>query len=80
MDYNYWKYVNKNPLDAYDFFMINDCWFVEHPNEFKSVPTNGDQCAPFFVPFPGIGRQKDYGKEDEFEKKQQEFIELIENK
>ena len=76
----FWKYVNKNPMEAYDFFMKNDCWFVIHPNEFKSKPKDGDWSGPFFVPVPGIGRLKVYGKEDEFEKKQQEFIEMIENR
>lgn len=65
----FWKYINKNPLEAYDFFMNNDCWFVIYPNEFKSKPKDGDQSGPFFVPAPGIGRLKVYVKEDEFEKK-----------
>lgn len=76
----FWKHVNKNPLEAYDFFINNDCWFVIHPNEFKSKPKNCDWSGPFFVLVPGIGRLKVYGKEDEFEMKQQEFIDMIENR
>ena len=76
----FWKYVKKNPIEAYDFFMNNDCWFVIHPNEFKSKPTEGNWSGPYLVLVPGIGRLKIYGKEEEFEKKQQEFIEMIENR
>jgi hypothetical protein len=76
----FWKYVNKNPLEAYYFFMNNECWFVIHPNEFKSRPKDGNWTGPFFVPIPGIGRLKVYGKEAEFKKKQQEFIEMIESR
>lgn len=74
----FWKTVNKYPLDAYEFFIKNDCWFVIHPNEFKSKPKDGDWTGPFFVPVPGIGRLKIYGKTNEYEKKQEEFIEMIE--
>jgi len=79
-NHKFWKYVSKNPLEAYNFFLNNDCWFVIHPNEFKSKPKDGDWSGPFFVPIPGIGKLKIYGKEDELEKKQQEFIEMIENR
>ena len=74
----FWKTVNKYPLDAYEFFIKNDCWFVIHPNEFKSKPKDGDWTGAFFVPVPGIGILKIYGKTNEYKKKQEEFIEMIE--
>lgn len=70
----FWKYVNKNPLEAYDFFRSNDCWFVIHPNELKSKPKDGDWSGPFFVPVPGIGTLKVYGYEDEFEKSNKNLL------
>jgi len=76
----FWQLVNKNQFAAYDFFINNDCWFVIHPGEKLEKPSNGNWSGPFFVPIPGIGRLKVYGKENEFEKKQQEFIEMIENR
>lgn len=76
----FWKCVNKHPTEAYDFFTSNDCWFVIHPNESKTKPNKGNWSGPFFVPIPGIGRLKIYGKENEFEIKQQEFISEMENK
>jgi hypothetical protein len=76
----FWKYVNNNPFKAYEFFMNDDCWLVIHPNEYKSKPKDGGWSGPFFVPVPGIGRLKIYGKEGEFEKRQQEFIEMIESR
>ena len=75
----FWKLVNKYPTEAYDFLISNDCLFVIHPNELKIKPKDGNWTGPYFVPVPKIGILKIYGKENEFEFKQQEFIKMIED-
>jgi hypothetical protein len=72
----FWKLVNKNQIKAYDFFMSNDCWYVIHPNETKTKPTQGEWDGPFFVVIKGIGRIKIYGREG-YKQKQKEFTNLI---
>lgn len=76
----FWKYVNRNKDEAYDFFIHNDCWYVIHPNEDKSKPNEGEWLGPFFVEINTIGRLKIFGKMEEIEKKQMEFIAMIDSK
>ncbi len=72
----FWKLANRKPLQAYDFFINNDCWYVIHPNQNNSKPTSGDWSGPFFVIIPSVGKLRIYGKVGEFEIKQEEFIKL----
>lgn len=74
----FWKLVNKYPLEAYNFFMDNDCWFVIHNGESIDKPSTGEWTGPFFVIIPTIGRIKIYGKTGFFEVKQKEFIRQFE--
>lgn len=69
----FWKLVNKYPLQAYDFFINNDCWFVIHPWDNTTKPLTGNWTGPFFVVIQGIGKLKIYGKKGAFEQKQKEF-------
>lgn len=73
----FWKLVKKHPFQAYEFFINNDCWFVIYPNDLDIKPSDGEWTGPFFVIMPQIGRLKIYGKVGEFEKKQEEFVELF---
>lgn len=73
----FWNLVNKYPLEAYELFKSNSCWFIIHPGENKQKPSFGDWSGPFFINIPNIGRIKVYGKDKEFEIKQKEFIDKI---
>ncbi len=73
----FWKYAQKHPYIAYSFFMENDCWYVVHAHEFKAKPKEGKWTGPFYVIVPRIGRIKVYGRDGEYEIKQQEFIKII---
>lgn len=72
-NHKFWKLVNKYPLQAYDFFINNDCWLVIHPGDNVSKPSTGDWTGPFFVVIQGIGRLKIYGRTGAFKQKQAEF-------
>ena len=76
----FWKLVNRNPQKAYNFFIGNDCWYVIHPGENKTKPKIGQWSGPFFVIIPEIGRIKIYGRDSDFELKQQEFINQLSDK
>ena len=73
----FWHLVNKYPVQAYDFFINNDCWYVVHPGEHVDKPSNGNWAGPFFIYVPNIGKLKIYGRIGEFEQKQEEFKKQI---
>lgn len=73
----FWRLAQKHPQKAYQFFNENDCWYVIHPNKNKSKP-QGDWSGSLIFPIDGIGKLKLYGRNFDFEIKQQEFIDIIE--
>jgi hypothetical protein len=75
----FWQLARKNPLRAYEFFNSSDSWFIIHPNEKKNKPTKESWFGPFFMIIPGIGRIKIYGKSNEIELKQLEFVQNMNN-
>lgn len=72
-NHKFWKLVTKHPVEAYDFFINNDCWFVIHSGDNDSKPSSGNWTGPFFVVLQGIGKLKIYGRIGAFEQKQAEF-------
>lgn len=76
----FWKIVNKHPLEAYHFFMSNDCWIVIHKGELDSKPKTEEWTGPFYVIIPTIGRIKVYGKTGCFEREQNEFLRQFDSK
>lgn len=70
----FWKIVNDHPIEAYYFFMNNDCWYVIHYGELDNKPQTEDWTGPFYVIIPTIGKIKVFGKTKCYEHEQNEFL------
>lgn len=74
----FWKLTRKHPVEAYDFFLSNDCWFVvDGVNNTEPPKDRKNWDGPFTLFLPNIkNRIKVYGKSPYYEKSQEEFVRL----
>jgi hypothetical protein len=76
---SFWKLTRKHPIEAYNFFLENDCWFVvDSVNNFDPPIDGNNWDGPFSLFLPNINKRiKIYGKSPEYLKSEEEFIKMI---
>jgi hypothetical protein len=78
----FWKLTRRYPIEAYNFFLENDCWFVvDGINNSEPPKDKRNWDGPFSLFLPNINKLiQIYGKYPDFEKSEVEFIKIFTNR
>lgn len=73
---SFWKLTRKYPIEAYNFFLENDCWFVvDGINNSEPPKDKHNWDGPFSLFLPNDNKRiKVYGKSPEYEESENVFL------